>query len=236
MSEMGIRIILIGPPGAGKGTQASRLKDKYGVVHVSTGDLFRARVKDPNDPMGKEIRAILDNGKLVPDEITIRMISERLDQPDAKNGFILDGFPRSVKQAEALEEMLKQKGISLDAVIQMEVIDEKLIERISGRFTCAACNEGYHDTFKAPKVADTCDSCGAVGQFTRRSDDKAEAVRKRLETYHRDTTPILPFYESAGALKRVDGMRSMDEVSAEIEQVLANARAKNGVFSPKKAG
>lgn len=215
-----MRMILIGPPGAGKGTQATRLKERHDVVHISAGDLFRARVKDPNDPLGKEIKAILESGKLVPDAITIKMISERLDQPDAQKGFVLDGFPRSLKQAEALEEMLKEKGIALDAVVQMEVDDDMLVDRISGRFTCSGCNEGYHDKFKQPATAGTCDKCHAVDKFTRRTDDNAEAVRARLETYHGQTLPILPFYESRGMLKRVDGMLSMDDVTAEIEAIL----------------
>lgn len=215
-----LRMILIGPPGAGKGTQARILTEKHNVVAISTGDLFRARVKDPNDPLGGEIRQILDAGKLVPDEITIRMISERLDQPDCKNGFILDGFPRSVAQAEALEKMLKEKGIKLDAVVQMEVDDEKLVERISGRFTCGKCGEGYHDKFKPPHDPASCDSCGAEDSFTRRSDDNAETVRSRLETYHSQTAPILPFYERLGMLKTVDGMADMAAVTAQIEAVL----------------
>lgn len=215
-----MRIVLLGPPGAGKGTQARRLMEKYDVVQISTGDLFRARVKDPNDPLGQEIKSILESGKLVPDEITIRMISERLEQQDCKNGFILDGFPRSLAQAEALEKMLTEKKIPLDAVIQMEVDDDKLVERISGRFTCGGCGEGYHDTFKQPKHKETCDSCGAEGKFTRRSDDNAETVRSRLETYHSQTAPILPFYQSRGMLRIVDGMADMDAVTAQIESIL----------------
>ena len=218
-----IRIILIGPPGAGKGTQALRLRDKYALVHVSAGDLFRARVKDPNDPMGQQIKAILESGALVPDQITIQMIAERLQQPDCAKGFILDGFPRSIAQAEALDEMLATHGITLTAVIQMEVDDDKLVERISGRFTCSQCNEGYHDVFKKPRDPHICDSCGAVDAFTRRSDDNAEAVRARLATYYSQTTPILPFYEGKGMLKRVDGMASMDEVTARIEALLVPA-------------
>ncbi len=215
-----MRIVLLGPPGAGKGTQARRLMDKFDVVQISTGDLFRARVKDPNDPLGQQIKEILESGKLVPDEITIQMISERLDQPDCRNGFILDGFPRSLAQAEALEKMLKEKNLPLDAVVQMEVDDDKLVERISGRFTCAGCGEGYHDTFKQPKQAGACDSCGAEGKFTRRSDDNAETVRARLETYHSQTAPILPFYQARKMLKVVNGMADMDSVTVQIESLL----------------
>lgn len=228
-----MKMILIGPPGAGKGTQAQRLRDKYGVVHISAGDLFRARIKDPNDPMGQQLKAILDAGKLVPDEITIQMISDRLDQSDAKKGFVLDGFPRSLKQAEALEKMLKEKGIALDAVIQMEVEDDKLVERISGRFTCSGCNTGYHDKFKQPKTAGTCDICGAKDKFTRRTDDNEQAVRARLETYYNQTTPILPFYEALGTLRRVDGMADMDTVTEEIVAVLDKSRGSDRHSGPK---
>lgn len=230
MSQSPLRMILLGPPGAGKGTQARILTEKHGVVAISAGDLFRARVKDPNDPLGKQIKEILDSGKLVPDEITIQMIADRLDQPDCKNGFILDGFPRSVKQAEALEAMLQKKGIKLDAVVQMEINDNKLVERIAGRFTCGKCGEGYHDTFKQPAVKTKCDSCGADDSFTRRSDDNADTVRSRLETYHTQTAPILPFYARLGVLKTVDGMADMDDVTKEIEAVL---RVEKGCDKPK---
>lgn len=225
-----MRIVLLGPPGAGKGTQASRLTKNYGVPTISAGDLFRARVKDPNDPLGKEIKAVLESGKLVPNEVTIKMISERLDQPDCKNGFILDGFPRSVIQAEALEEMLKQKGMELDAVVQMDVDDNKLVERISGRFTCAACNEGYHNVFKKPKQENVCDKCGAKDQFKKRSDDSEAVVRERLRTYHDQTAPILPFYKARGMLKQVDGMADMDTVTRQIEAALPSKITKKQGF------
>jgi adenylate kinase len=228
-----LRMILIGPPGAGKGTQARLLTEKHNVVAISTGDLFRARVKDPDDPLGNEIKQILEAGKLVPDEVTIRMISERLDQPDCQNGFILDGFPRSVAQAEALEEMLKKKGIKLDAVVQMEVDDDKLVERISGRFTCGDCGEGYHDKFKSPHDPSSCDSCGAKDNFTRRSDDNETTVRSRLETYHSQTAPILPFYERLGVLKTVDGMADMPAVTTQIEAVLCPGKGCDKLQPPK---
>lgn len=220
MSE-NVRIILLGPPGAGKGTQAARLTEKFGIVAISAGDLFRARVKDPNDPLGNEIKKILESGKLVPDEVTIQMISERLDKPDCKNGFILDGFPRSVKQAEGLEKMLKEKNMSLDFVIQLAVDDDKLVDRISGRYACSQCGEGYHDKFKQPRIENTCDQCRAVGQFSRRSDDNADTVRQRLDTYHSQTAPILPFYAERGMLQIVDGMADMDAVTREIESVIS---------------
>lgn len=211
-----MRIILLGPPGAGKGTQSRILMDKYGIVQIATGDLFRENVKNGTD-LGKQVESILKSGQLVPDEITIKMISERLDRDDCKNGFILDGFPRNVAQAEALEKMLKEKGIKLDAVVEMAVNDEKLVERIVGRFSCSECGEGYHDKFKQPAHADSCDKCGASGKFTRRADDNEKTVRERLTVYHTQTEPILPFYESRGILKKVDGMAEMEEVTRQME-------------------
>ena len=214
-----MNIILIGPPGAGKGTQARILTEKYGIRQLSTGDMFRERIAS-GDEFGKKAKGIMDLGQLVPDEMTIQMIAERISQPDCKGGFILDGFPRNVAQAEALEKMLKERNMKLDAVIQIEVDDEKLIERISGRFACGGCGEGFHDTFKKPKVKDTCDSCGQVGKFARRSDDNAETVRERLVTYHNKTKPILPYYIERGMLKTVDGMAPMDQVTKSIEAIL----------------
>lgn len=219
-----MNIILIGPPGAGKGTQARLLTEKYGLKQLSTGDMFRERIKSGDD-FGKKAKGIMDEGKLVPDEMTIQMISERISQADCKDGFILDGFPRNVAQGEALEKMLKEKNLTLDAVIQIEVDDEKLIERISGRFSCGKCGEGYHDKFKQPKAKDNCDSCGTAGSFTRRSDDNAEIVRERLNTYHNKTKPILPFYQARGMLKTVDGMAEIDVVTKAIEIILGPPKA-----------
>lgn len=231
-----MRVILIGPPGAGKGTQATRLAAKYKVPTISTGDLFRARVKDPNDPIGQELKKIMDEGKLVPNEITVKMISERLDQPDCKDGFILDGFPRSVEQAESLEKMLKEKGLKLDGVVQIGVDDDKLVERISGRFSCGKCSEGYHDKFHQPKDSHKCDKCGAVDEWKRRSDDNETTVRGRLHTYHTQTAPILPFYDAKGVLKVVDGMASMDDVTRQIEAVLDPKEGAKTLAPPKKFG
>jgi adenylate kinase len=202
---------------------------------VSTGDLFRAHVRE-NTELGRKVNDYIKAGQLVPDEITIAMLSERLDQEDCKKGFILDGFPRSITQAEALEKMLKDKNIKLDAVVQMEVDDNKLIARITGRYTCSGCNEGYHDTGKKPAVAGKCDKCGATDKFTRREDDNETAVRRRLEVYHNQTTPILPFYESRDLLKRVNGMASMDDVTTQIETVLAATKSCDKHNPPKMCG
>lgn len=217
-----MRIILLGPPGAGKGTQSRILMEKYGIVQISTGDLFRENVKNKTE-IGQKVDAILKEGKLVPDEITIGMIAERLENPDCRKGFILDGFPRNVAQAEALEKMLAQKGIVLDGVVQMAIDDDKLVERIVGRFACSACGEGYHDQFKQPAKADSCDKCGAKGKFTRRSDDNEATVRERLNTYHTQTAPILPFYKNRGILKVVNGMADMEAVTKQVEAALSGA-------------
>lgn len=214
----GKRLILMGPPGGGKGTQAKRLMDKYKIVQLSTGDMVRAAIK-AGTAAGQKAKALYDAGKLVPDDLVVAMIADRVDQSDCRNGFIFDGFPRTIPQAEALDTLLVSKGLKLDAVIEVRVPDSKLIERISGRFTCTKCGEGYHDKFKRPKKDGVCDACGAT-EFTRRADDKAETVKTRLEAYHGQTAPILPYYEKKGLLRVVDGDRDMDIVSAELERVL----------------
>lgn len=214
----GKRLILMGPPGGGKGTQAKRLQDRYSIVQLSTGDMLRAAVK-AGTPVGLKAKAVMDAGKLVSDDIMISLISERIDQPDCANGFILDGFPRTIAQAEALDKLLNQKGIKLDKVIEVTVPDERLIERITGRFTCSACGEGYHDKFKQPKRPGTCDVCGG-SSFARRADDKAETVVARLKAYHDQTSPLMPYYRAKGTLEVVDGDRDIDAVSRDLERVL----------------
>ncbi len=212
-----MNIILLGPPGAGKGTQAARLVADRGMVQLSTGDMLRDKRK-VDSPLGREVAAIMDSGALVSDEIVSALIGERLDQGTG-NGAIFDGYPRTAAQAESLDELLAARGAKLDYVIELVVDEDALVERIVGRFTCATCGEGYHDKFKQPKVAGTCDVCGGH-EFKRRADDNEETVRTRMAEYRAKTAPIIPIYEARGLVRRVDGMADIGEVTAAIEAIL----------------
>jgi adenylate kinase len=213
-----MNLILLGPPGAGKGTQAKRLEQQLGLVQVSTGDMLRAEVKS-GSVIGLEAKSLMERGALVPDSIITAMIAGRVSRPDAARGFILDGFPRTAPQAEALDAMLRDNGMVLDYVIELKVDDAALVDRISGRYTCGGCGEGYHDHFKKSKVAGICDVCGAT-EFTRRADDKAETVGARLAAYHSQTAPLLPYYSRQGKLRSVDGMAEMSAVTVELQRIL----------------
>ncbi len=216
-------LILLGPPGAGKGTQARMLEDSFGLVQLSTGDLLRAAVA-AGTPAGKEAKAVMEAGELVSDEIVIDILRDRLAEPDTANGVILDGFPRTTVQAQALDALLAETGQKIDAAISLEVEDAEMVTRISGRYTCGSCGEGYHDTFKQPATAGTCDSCGST-QFKRRADDNAETVASRLKAYHANTAPLIAFYDQQGALARVNAMGDIDKIASDLGALVKTAVA-----------
>lgn len=219
-----MNLIFLGPPGAGKGTQARRLQEKYDLIQLSTGDMLRAAIAQGSE-LGKEVQQLMADGHLVPDDTMIEIIANRIDEPDCENGFILDGFPRTEAQAEALDEMLHEKGKTLHGVIQLVVDEDDLVKRVTGRYTCAKCGEGYHDDFKKPETEGVCDVCGGT-EFKRRSDDNEESMRRRLEAYRQQTAPILPFYEHKDVVYPVNGMGSIDTVAKEIDDALEAMKEK----------
>ncbi|MBQ4399665.1 MAG: adenylate kinase [Alphaproteobacteria bacterium] len=211
-------VVFTGAPGCGKGTQARILKEKTGIAHLSTGEMLR-QYAQKDTPLGQELKAALDRGEFASDEMIIEMVKNRIDEPDCKHGFILDGFPRTLPQAEVLEDMLAEKGIKLDAVLEIQVPDEIIMERILGRYACMKCGAGYHDKFQKPKVWGVCDACGGT-EFSRRKDDNKETVQNRLVNYRLLTYPTIPFFERRGLLKTVDGTGTIEAVSRKIDMVL----------------
>lgn len=216
-------LILLGPPGAGKGTQARMLEEQFGLVQLSTGDLLRAAVAAGTDA-GKQAKAVMEAGELVSDDIVIAILRDRLADADCAKGVILDGFPRTTVQAEALDTLLAESGQKIDAAVSLDVDDAAMVDRISGRFTCGGCGEGYHDTFKAPAADGTCDKCGG-SDFKRRADDNAETVAARLDAYHAQTAPLIAFYDAQGALARVDAMGAIDEIASKLGDIVRRATA-----------
>jgi adenylate kinase len=214
-----MNLVFLGAPGSGKGTQAEILEKEKSLIKLSTGDMLRAAVKAGTD-LGKKAQIIMEQGGLVSDDIMIGMIDERIQQPDCKKGFILDGFPRTVAQAEALDKMLSARGLKIDKVIEFAVNEDILVERISGRYSCAKCGAGYHDHFKKPAKEGACDSCGST-EFIRRKDDNAETVKTRLDAYRTQTAPLKPYYEKQGNLIAVDAMQDIGVVTAEIKKLVA---------------
>ncbi|MCP3057047.1 adenylate kinase [Aurantimonas marianensis] len=229
-----MRLILLGPPGAGKGTQAQRLIERHGIPQLSTGDMLRAAVAAQSE-IGRKAKAVMDAGNLVSDDIVNAIVSERIDQDDCAKGFILDGYPRTLNQADAVEAMLEDKGLRLDHVIEIKVDDDILVRRVSGRFSCASCGTVYHDEDRQPKVAGVCDVCGST-EFKRRPDDNAETMRTRLRSYYRDTSPLVGYYHCKGTLRRVDGMQPIDVVTDSIEAILSAETASGGYRAGQAGG
>lgn len=221
-----MNLVLLGPPGAGKGTQAIRLESERSLVKLSTGDILRAAVAAGTE-LGRKAGDIMERGQLVPDDLVIGLIAERLDAGDNGKGFILDGFPRTIAQAKALDRLLEERGRHVDAVIEIRVNDEALVRRITGRFSCAACGEGYHEAFKMPKVPGVCDRCGST-ESARRRDDTEEVVRPRLEAYHALTEPLIAYYEKQGKLKTVDGMADIEAVHQAIARAVDGVKLSDG--------
>ena len=212
-----MRLILLGAPGAGKGTQAIEIKEEFSIPHISTGDIFRANIKDGTE-LGKKAKGYMDEGKLVPDELTIELVKDRLRKDDAKKGFLLDGFPRTIPQAEALDGFLKEEGIKLDRVVNIDVDKSVLLDRITGRRVCKDCKASFHIAFNPPKKENVCDHCG--GELIQRADDNAETVANRIEVYEAQTMPLVEYYEKAGNIAHIDGATGLDNVFADIVKAL----------------
>ena len=212
-----MKIIMLGAPGAGKGTQAKMIAEKYAIPHISTGDIFRANIKNGTE-LGKEAKKYMDQGKLVPDELTVKILLDRVAQPDCANGYVLDGFPRTIPQAEVLDKALRELGDKIDYAINVNVPDENIVNRMGGRRACVGCGATYHIKYNAPKVDNTCDTCGS--DLIIRDDDKPETVQNRLSVYHEQTQPLIDFYEKQGVLKTVDGTVDMKDVFAAIVDIL----------------
>jgi len=217
-----MNLILLGPPGAGKGTQAQEISKKRGLVQLSTGEMLRSAAKAGTED-GLKAEALMAKGELVPDDVVVKIIAERIEQRDCAGGFILDGFPRTLQQAAALDQMLADSSNKLDAVIELKADFNRLVERIVGRYACAKCGQGYHDRFKRPKTRGVCDVCGST-EFTRRSDDNAETVTTRMMAYYRETSPLIGYYFCKGTLRTVDGMASIGEVAAAIDELVAGLK------------
>ena len=213
-----MNVVLLGPPGSGKGTQAKRIEQIHGITQLATGDMLRSATLSGSE-LGLRVKSIMDSGQLVPDDIIIDMIADRIDPPDCRNGFVLDGFPRTLAQAQALDQMLAKRGRRLDHVIEFEVDEAALVDRLAGRFTCQQCGASYHERDNRPKVDGVCDVCGAC-EFICRADDRPETVKARLDVYHRQTAPILPYYRERDILRRVNGMAEIDSVTRAIEKIL----------------
>ncbi len=212
-----MNIVLFGPPGAGKGTQAKELTKKYGIPHISTGDILRANVRDGTE-LGMKAKEYMDRGELVPDTVLIGLIRNRLNEPDCKEGYLLDGYPRTIPQADALDIILREIGKLLDVVINIDVSDDSLVERLSGRRTCPTCGESYHVVFNPPEQQGVCDACGS--QLYQRDDDREEVIRQRLAVYNQKTKPLIDYYAKAGILVNIDGSRSVDEVFRAVSGVM----------------
>lgn len=214
-----MKIVLLGPPGAGKGTQAKSISNKYSIPHISTGDIFRKNISE-NTPLGIEAKSYMDNGQLVPDEVTINMVKDRLQQDDCKIGYLLDGFPRTVAQAEALNNFLIERGEQLDTALLIKVPNEFILERMTGRRVCPSCGASYHVKFNPPTSEGKCDLCGS--EVIQRKDDTVETVKERLDVYERETQPLIEFYNDKGLLSEVDGTKAINEVFKRICEMLGN--------------